>query len=180
MISTELRQLLEHMAWADASVWRAVLALPVESVDDRTRELLFHVHLVQSAFLQVLRGEDPELPESDAFPSLEAIRDWGRSTHAGIGEWVGSLDADSIARPVRLPWADRFAGGAGPVDHPDVRQALLQLAAHSSHHRGQLCERIREAGGEPPLTDFVAWIWTGRPDADWGVGGPSRSSTGFS
>ena len=27
---------------------------------------------------------------------------------------------------------------------------------------------LRELGGEPPLTDFVAWIWLDRPPADWG------------
>jgi uncharacterized damage-inducible protein DinB len=39
---------------------------------------------------------------------------------------------------------------------------------HSAHHRGQALRRLRELGVEPPLCDFIVWIWTGRPDADWG------------
>jgi uncharacterized damage-inducible protein DinB len=39
---------------------------------------------------------------------------------------------------------------------------------HSAYHRGQVASQLRELGGEPPLTDFVAWIWLDRPPADWG------------
>jgi hypothetical protein len=26
--------------------------------------------------------------------------------------------------------------------------------------------RLRELGAEPPLTDFIAWIWFGKPQAE--------------
>jgi uncharacterized damage-inducible protein DinB len=39
---------------------------------------------------------------------------------------------------------------------------------HSSYHRGQVAQRLRELGEEPPLSDFIAWIWMDRPGADWG------------
>jgi uncharacterized damage-inducible protein DinB len=39
---------------------------------------------------------------------------------------------------------------------------------HSGYHRGQVARRLREHGAEPPLGDFIAWVWMGRPEADWG------------
>ncbi len=33
--------------------------------------------------------------------------------------------------------------------------------------RGQNATRLRELGGEPPLTDYIAWLWKGRPAPDW-------------
>jgi len=45
---------------------------------------------------------------------------------------------------------------------------VLQVAMHSSHHRGQVARRLRELGVESPLTDYIAWIWMSRPVADWG------------
>jgi len=38
---------------------------------------------------------------------------------------------------------------------------------HSTHHRGQVNARLRELGGEPPLADFIVWLWWGRPAASW-------------
>jgi hypothetical protein len=31
-----------------------------------------------------------------------------------------------------------------------------------------VARRLRELEVEPPLTDYIAWVWTGRPEADWG------------
>ena len=32
-----------------------------------------------------------------------------------------------------------------------------------TYHRGQIATRIREIGGEPPLVDFLYWVWGGKP-----------------
>jgi len=42
------------------------------------------------------------------------------------------------------------------------------VALHSSYHRGQVVRRLRELAVEAPLSDFLAWIWLDRPEADWG------------
>ena len=36
---------------------------------------------------------------------------------------------------------------------------------HSHYHRGQNATRLRELGGEPPMTDLIVWYWKGRPVA---------------
>ncbi|HLG57803.1 MAG TPA: hypothetical protein VI485_20835 [Vicinamibacterales bacterium] len=41
------------------------------------------------------------------------------------------------------------------------------MTSHSTYRRGQVNERFREVGGEPPLVDDIAWIWFGRPEPDW-------------
>jgi uncharacterized damage-inducible protein DinB len=38
---------------------------------------------------------------------------------------------------------------------------------HSQHHRGQNATRLRELGGEPPMTDLIVWYWKGRPGPRW-------------
>ena len=42
---------------------------------------------------------------------------------------------------------------------------MLQVALHSMYHRGQINARLRDFGGNPPLVDFIAWVWLGRPAA---------------
>jgi len=174
VIPTELTQLVEHMAWADARVWRAVLETDPEPDEPRLRELLHHVHAVQRAFLQVWRGRAVEIPEPEAFDRLAAVRDWGRGYHDALASFLAELEPDDLDRTVVLPWADRAVGEADGAAPTDLRQCLLQVTAHSTYHRGQVNARLRELGGEPPLVDFIAWAWRGRPGADWG--GPAGSA----
>jgi uncharacterized damage-inducible protein DinB len=46
---------------------------------------------------------------------------------------------------------------------------MFQVTSHSTHHRGQVNARLRALGGEPPLVDYIAWVWFGKPAADWAV-----------
>lgn len=80
---------------------------------------------------------------------------------------VFHLDPGDLETEVRFPWADQLAARFGTVHLTTVRQGLHQIASHSTYHRGQINTRIRELEGEPPLTDFVAWIWAGKPEAEW-------------
>ena len=48
-----------------------------------------------------------------------------------------------------------------------IGDTALQVALHGTYHRGQINARLREIGGEPPLVDYIAWIWLGRPAAAW-------------
>ncbi len=48
-----------------------------------------------------------------------------------------------------------------------LAETVLQITSHTTYHRGQVNMRLRELGAEPPLTDFIAWIWLGRPEAEW-------------
>jgi uncharacterized damage-inducible protein DinB len=48
-----------------------------------------------------------------------------------------------------------------------VAEALTQCVMHSQHHRGQNAARLRELGGEPPTTDYIVWLWKGRPAPAW-------------
>jgi uncharacterized damage-inducible protein DinB len=40
---------------------------------------------------------------------------------------------------------------------------------HTVYHRGQVNARVRALGGEPPLVDYIAWLWLGRPAPEWPV-----------
>ncbi len=169
MITTELRQLLAHMEWADATVWSAVAATPAASADARLRDLLVHVHTVQWAYLQLWRGEPISIPAPETLPDAGAVRRWARVCHAQAREFVAALDETALERPIQFPWAEQLVGRFGEVHPTTLRQAMIQVAMHSAHHRGQICTRLREAGGEPPLVDFVGWVWMGLPDPAWPV-----------
>ena len=161
-IGTALRDLMRHMEWADAIVWTAVRKL--EGADDpRLAELLNHLHMTQSAFLTAWNDQpfergfwkDRSLRESEAM---------ARDYHRQAAGFMAVLEDRSLDRVVNLPWAERFAKGAQATT---LGETILQITSHSTHHRGQVNTRIREVGGTPPLVDYIAWLWMGRPTAAW-------------
>lgn len=162
----DYRALLGHAEWADALVWKAV-AGGAEG-DREVREKLHHLHLVQWVYLHVWRGETIRPRELESFPTTSAIREWARLFYDELTPYLARTTEADLGREIRFPWADdlvRRFGQAHPATWPET---VLQVAMHSGYHRGQVARRLRELDVEPPMTDYIAWIWMGRPIADWG------------
>ena len=159
--------LLRHMEWADALVWKVVLAHESLGEDEALRGRLHHIHLVQRAFLDVWCGRPLDLAGGETFGPA-ALAAWARAYPVEAQRELAGLEASSLDRPVDLPWAARVAAGlGGRYVAPRLGETGLQVAMHSAHHRGQVTARIRELGVEPPLVDYIVWIWSGRPEPDW-------------
>ena len=164
---SDLNDLFRHMEWADASVWRAVLASDAARADTKLRELSYHVHMVQRAFLRVWQGETRYRP-FPTFDDAESLVDWGRSYYSSLFAQLSSWTEDDLSSTLNVPWASRLTEPLGrEAADTTLEQTAQQVALHSLYHRGQINARLRELGGEPPLVDYIAWLWLGRPEADW-------------
>jgi uncharacterized damage-inducible protein DinB len=162
----DCRALLGHAEWADSLIWKTVLAS--EREDAEVRAKLHHLHVVQWSYLHIWRGEHTKPREPSSFPTLAAMRGWAREYYLELPEYLASLSEPDAAREVRFPWADQLVQRFGKAQATTWTESVLQVAMHSTYHRGQVARRLREMDLESPLTDFVAWIWMGRPVADWG------------
>ena len=167
MIPESLQELVRHMEWADALVWRSLLALPQAQSDSRLRELLHHVHVVQWAYLQIWRDEPLDMPDVATFEDLPAIHEWCREYYRQVPEYLNTVDAETLQRQVQFPWADQLVERWGKADPATIAETILQITSHTTYHRGQANTRLRELGGEPPLVDFIVWVWMGKPAAEW-------------
>ena len=175
MTSQDLLPLFTHMEWADARLWRATLALPDDTVADSMRTLLTHVHVVQRAFLQLWQ-KVPVTAMIDAKPldDLSSVLAWARPYYADARSTLAGMSDAELAREFVPPWAHYFMPEGEAAGASTVAETALQVWSHTTHHRAQLASRIRALGGEPPNTDFIAWMWYGRKDADWSWMGVSR------
>ena len=156
------------MEWADACVWAAI---PADMDDGRVRALLAHLHTVQYAFLTIWTGSDDlqaVLKQSDAFASLGELREWGRGYYPRADALLAAATDANLERIVEMPWAAQIADYLGhPPGETAMAETVLQVASHSTYHRGQVNARLRELGITPPLVDYIAWLWSRRPAADW-------------
>jgi uncharacterized damage-inducible protein DinB len=158
-----LTDFLNHQAWADAEHWRAIRGHSGAREDEAIRNRLHHIAIVQRAFLWAVgdRQETFVFTKPDDF-TFDALQDYTREHHDRILAYIGVVGDARLQAPVEIPWFK------DPPLHLRVEEALAQCAMHSHYHRGQNATRLRELGGEPPLTDLIQWYWKGRLAPDWG------------
>lgn len=165
---SSLLPLFRHMEWADARVWAAV---PEDQPDDaRLTQLLVHLHVVQRAFLAVWTSGDLQdaIREPGDFASLAAARRWAQPYYAEAYRFIETATDDRLAEPLVMPWAAMLAEQLGRAPGvTTVGDTCFQVTSHSTYHRGQVNARLRELGAEPPLVDYIAWLWFDRPPAEW-------------
>jgi len=156
-----LRDLVAYQGWADAELWRAIEASKVAKEDPATLARCHHVHLTQHAFAALVRGEAVVGTNAEEFGRWSDLEAYGREASERWIELVDVLDGEELGQRLTVPWSK------APAIEFTVAQAILQMVMHSQHHRGQNAARLRELGDDPPLSDFLAWLWRDRPTARW-------------
>ncbi len=161
-----LQDLMAHVAWADDQVWNAVLATPRAHDDVGIRDYLHHIHLVQGLFLALWIGRSPEqvAARQPSDFALADLRAWGSPFYAEAAAFLATATPVRLDEPLVAPWVARLEEQMGRTLHvPTVAETVFQVVNHTTHHRAQVSTRLRAAGGEPPLVDYIAWVWFGRP-----------------
>ena len=161
-MSSYLEELFAHQEWADAEHWRAFEAHAEALNDKAIRERVFHIHLVQHAFLWMTGSQATPfaLKKIEDFPAMTDLKLYGRQGNAELLESSKSLSVERLEGTITIPWFK-------PPLTISRRHALTQAAMHSHYHRGQNATRLRELGGVPPMTDFIVWLRDGKPGARW-------------
>jgi hypothetical protein len=161
----DCRALLSHAEWADALVWKAVLACGAE--DGELRARLHHLHMVQWSHLHVWRAEQVRPRELSTFPTLAAIRGWAREYYRELPAYVAAVSAADLTREVRLHWADRLVrrfGGSRPPRGRDRSPGGAQQPSPGAGGEG--CASLARISAQRlPFLDL-----DGPPEADWGEG----------
>lgn len=155
-----LRDLLSHAEWANGVYFHAWGKSPVREHEELRRRV-DHLVGVQEGFLAVFRGQPPGGPPSGPPASFQELKDRAQSSHGGLRDFAGALDSAALERKVRIPWIP------DPPCIITLADAIVQVAMHSQHHRGQLMTRLKDLGGEPRNVDWILWVWKQKPQPRW-------------
>lgn len=154
-----LHDLVQHKAYANASLLNAIREHEIAAQDQQLRKLLHHIILADLYWLFLILGIPSAEEEEGGIPaSLEAITARYRETHAREWEWISRLQQADLARHVETPFI--------PGRTFSIGQAVMQVCMHTHGHRTQCAARLRLLGGSPPATDFILWL-KDRPTPNW-------------
>lgn len=165
---TGIKELFQHMHWADALVWASVFKLADPDDHPRLMELFYHIHTVQHVYLCLWQDQLINVPEITDFKEIADISRWADEFYKSLWKYLDGIDESALEEIVNLPWADRLQDRLGKQPSPaTLSQTMQQVVSHSTYHRGQVNKLLRELNGEPPLVDFISWIWLGKPQVTW-------------
>ena len=157
---TFLSDLMAHASWANAVFFHAWGKSPARDHEELRRRV-GHIIGVQEGFLAILKGESPGGPPDGPPPSFSDLKARAETCHGGLHDFVASLKQQDLTRTVQIPWFP------APPCVITIAEALVQVAMHSQHHRGQCMTRLKDFGGEPKNVDWIIWLWKEKPQAQW-------------
>jgi uncharacterized damage-inducible protein DinB len=144
-----LQNMVDHMRWADDLVGSALerQAQP----DPQAARWFAHIASVEHLWYSRIRKEPaqhavwPEL-------SVDAARRLA-ARHADLFEQlVRDPDDGVLSRVVD------YRNSAGHDFTNQVSDIVAHTALHGSHHRGQIAQRLRSLGRDPPHVDYIEFI----------------------
>jgi len=159
-VRTLLRDLLAHAEWANAIFFDAWGQSPARDHEELRRRVR-HLIGVQQGFLAVLRGQTPGGPGAGPPPSFTELKARAQVCHDGLRDFGTSLNSETLTNTVVIPWFP------DPPCEVTIAEAIVQVAMHSQHHRGQCMTRLKDFGGEPKNVDWIIWLWQQKPSAKW-------------
>lgn len=145
---TQLHQLFRHLAWANDRVRDALRNSP--GTEPRALSGFAHIIAAEHHWLARIRGEQPTMP---VWPSL-TLEECALHSAAHVAAFTRILDE---ASPNDLQGRIAYVNSAGRAFTSTLEDILLHVALHGTYHRGQVAIFMRDSGGTPAPTDYIAF-----------------------
>jgi uncharacterized damage-inducible protein DinB len=160
MLSKEdLGRLLDYTVWANHRIMRAAATL---QEDEWKRDLggshggvrgtLAHTLGAEWIWLERWKGTSPPRGiDEGEFPTLIALRDRWTLVEEHRASWFQNLKDEAVAERILYKTLD------GRPYEGVIWQLVQHMANHSTYHRGQVINMLRQLGAKPVSTDLVIW-----------------------
>jgi uncharacterized damage-inducible protein DinB len=156
------------MEVADAAVWSAAMKDPAANVDSEVCRYLVHTSSAQRAFLDAWKGRPFAFRYDYDGVRLDAELVAARSYYPEARAFIAGLEEAALADTCCLPWESWVEEHIKQtVSATTLGETILQVISHGTHHRAQANVRLRALGIEPPIIDYIFWLWRGRPRPEW-------------
>jgi uncharacterized damage-inducible protein DinB len=141
--------LFRYTRWADGRIIDALReADPTETREElaEARRLLSHSIRSQVVWLERLEGT---ADASLNFWATDALDACAERLASATERWIEAVRAGDLAAPVH------YRNSSGTAFTNQRQEIAHHVVNHATHHRAQVARLLREAGHEPPATDFI-------------------------
>ncbi len=159
---SHLRDLMAYQSWADAVFFRCWESSAGTHEDEDLRRRTTHIAMNQEGFRRLITEMPMSFNPDEPLPGMIELRRRIRDSGGALRALAMEMTGERLGRPLKIPWLQ---------DRPaeiTIAEALVQVAMHTQHHRGQNMTRLKQLGGVPKNVDWILWALEGRPEADWG------------
>jgi uncharacterized damage-inducible protein DinB len=150
----EIRKIHEYHDWATRKILEAAGTLTVSEQESDLGgsfstfiKTLQHILVVEFLFIDRWKQQPPR--EKLKWETVDQIRTVWQSVENERNEFFAGLSEGDLSREIR------YVDTRGRIIALELWHAIFQCVNHSTHHRGQLIEKLRKLGKIPPVTDFV-------------------------
>jgi uncharacterized damage-inducible protein DinB len=153
----QIRALFEYNEWANGHVLDAAARLDEESLArklgasfDSIQGNLAHAVGAQNIWLSRWANRPmPAPPAPEAGRVIDALRAAYDASHAGLREFLASLDEEDLERS--FDYVDTQGNAQSRV----LWQTMLHVVNHGTHHRAETAMMLTMLGAAPRQLDYV-------------------------
>jgi uncharacterized damage-inducible protein DinB len=145
-----IRRLYAHLEWADQAALRALQGAP-GSLEKRALGLYAHVLGAEHVWLARLEQRRPSVAVWPDIPLAECAT-LSRENAAAFHAFLAALTETGLDE--QIP----YINSAGQHFRSTVLDILVHVSLHGTYHRGQVALLVRDGGGKPAPTDFIAFV----------------------
>ena len=153
----EIEFLYGYNRWANAKIFEAAAALPLEDLEKdlstsfrSLRGTLLHIVGAEWIWLERFQGRSPSsLPETTQYPDVASLGErWGEF-EPRLLSFVRGLTQSDLDRVLEYKTL-KFGVYSNPL-----WQSMQHVVNHGTYHRGQVTTLLRQLGAQPLLTDLM-------------------------
>jgi uncharacterized damage-inducible protein DinB len=155
-----LRALLEYNDWADRRLLECARPLSDEQLDRKfdmgpgsLRRTLLHIWAGEDVWRQRCAGHvETPWPREDENVSVAELASRFEGTWGERDRFLGAVKDADVGR------VQKYRDSKGSMFQAPLREMLMQLCWHATHHRAQAVNMLRRVGGEAPELDWMMRI----------------------
>jgi uncharacterized damage-inducible protein DinB len=140
--------LFKYNDWATRQTAESIMSLKKKNV--KSEELLSHIISAQKIWLNRILGRNTVI---DPWHKLTQ-EDWIPQSIPITAEWINLLESfqeKDFERRIE------YTNTKGEKFFNTVKDIIVQVINHSTYHRAQIAQLIRQSGGEPAKTDYIVY-----------------------
>lgn len=142
-------KLFKYNLWANQIVCKSVFDNKLK--DESLVKIISHIYDSEVVWYNRITDAEgsPGIWESQELTQLPGLFE---TIDNKLIAYIDNLDEEAVPKLIA------YENSKGQKFISRLTDILTHLANHGTYHRGQIAKMIRNAGDEPPVTDYIAFV----------------------